>query len=125
MKNKLIFAPLFALILAGCGKETIREVLVTTPPTEAPAVESNKYDQYLDSLYNGAAQARSWTESDLLELGSAVCEVFDAGGTFDGLIEVFIQNSNGAYDDEFYAAVTAGAVTFLCPEWAAYVEAQI
>lgn len=125
MKNKLILAPLFALVLAGCGKETIREVLVTTPPTNAPAVEANKYDLYLESLYDGAAQARSWTESDLLELGSAVCEVFDAGGTFDGLIEVFIQNSDGAYDDEFYAALTASAVTFLCPEWAAYVEAQI
>lgn len=125
MKNKLILAPLFALVLAGCGKETIREVLVTTPPTNAPAVEGNKYDLYLESLYNGAAQARSWSESELLELGTAVCEVFDAGGTFDGLIEVFIQNSDGAYDNEFYAALTASAVTFLCPEWADYIQSQI
>lgn len=112
-------------ILAGCGKETIREVLVTTPPTEAPAVELSKYDQYLNSLYNGSAQAREWDEAKLLELGSIVCDSFEAGATLDSVIDIFAANADGSYDTEFYAVVMVGSVTFLCPEYQAYVESQI
>lgn len=126
MKNKIAILIASLTILAGCGKETIREVLVTTPPTEAPAApEANKFDQYLDMLYNESAQARSWTEADLLELGTTVCQVFDQGGTIDGLIAVFNENSTGNYDDELYSAVIAGSVIFLCPEWADYVREQL
>jgi hypothetical protein len=116
-----------SLILAGCGqKETIREVLVTTPPTEAPAApEASKYDQYLEMLYNESAQARAWEESELLELGTTVCEVFEQGGTVDGLIGIFNENSKGKYDDEFYAAVLASSVYYLCPEWMDYVQSQL
>lgn len=126
MKNKIAILIASLTILAGCGKETIREVLVTTPPTEAPAApEANKFDQYLDMLYNESAQARSWTEADLLELGTTVCQVFDQGGTIDGLIAVFNESSTGNYDDELYSAVIAGSVIFLCPEWANYVKEQL
>jgi hypothetical protein len=127
MKTKLAAISLVSLLLVGCGqKETIREVLVTAPPaTEAPAPELNKYDQYLELLYSESAQARSWLESDLLELGTTVCEVFDAGGTIDGVISIFSKNSTGKYDDELYSAVIAGSVMFLCPEWAAYVQSQL
>jgi hypothetical protein len=126
MKTKIAILIASLTILAGCGKETIREVLVTTPPTEAPAApEANKFDQYLDMLYNESAQARSWTEADLLELGTTVCQVFDQGGTIDGLIAVFNESSTGNYDDELYSAVIAGSVIFLCPEWADYVKEQL
>lgn len=127
MKKTILILAGLTLGLAGCGqKETIREVLVTSPPvTEAPAPELNKFDQYLEMLYNESAQARSWTESDLLELGTTVCEVFDTGGTIDGVIQIFSNNSTGAYDDELYSAVIAGSVLFLCPEWTAYVQSQL
>ena len=126
MKNKIAILIASLTILAGCGKETIREVLVTTPPTEAPAApEANKFDQYLDMLYNESAQARSWREADLLELGTTVCQVLDQGGTLNGLIAIFIENSTGNYDNELYSAVIAGSVIFLCPEWANYVNEQL
>ena len=126
MKNKIAILIASLTILAGCGKETIREVLVTTPPTEAPAApEANKFDQYLDMLYNESAQARSWREADLLELGTTVCQVLDQGGTLNGLIAIFNENSTGNYDDELYSAVIAGSVIFLCPEWANYVKEQV
>lgn len=127
MKKRIIAVFLLAALTAGCGqKETIREVLVTTPPaTEAPAPELNKYDAYLEMLYNESAQARTWLESDLLELGTTVCEVFDQGGTIDGVINIFTQNSTGKYDDELYSAVIAGSVIYLCPEWADYVQSQL
>jgi hypothetical protein len=118
-----------SLVLVGCGqKETIREVLVTTPPvaaTEAPDTDINKFDAYLEMLYAESAQARTWLESDLLELGTTVCEVFDQGGTIDGVINIFTKNSTGKYDDELYSAVIAGSVIHLCPEWADYVQSQL
>ena len=123
--KKVILTALAVLSLTACGKETVREVLVTTPPTEAPVVELSKFDQYLEFLYVEAAQSRSWTESDLLELGTTVCQVFELGGTVDRLIEVFNSTSTGKYDDDLYAAVIAGSVLYLCPEYAAFVQAQL
>ena len=125
MKAKALILIASLAILAGCGKETIREVLVTTPPAESPSVEVSKYDQYLDALYDGSAQAREWDEAKLLELGSIVCDSFEAGATLDSVIEVFASNANGSYDTEFYATVMASAVNFLCPEYEAYVNSQI
>jgi len=125
MKTKAAILIASLAILAGCGKETIREVLVTTPPTETPAVESNKYDDYLDFLYSESAQSREWDEARLLELGSVVCDSFESGATLDSVIQVFADNAEGSYDTEFYATVMAGAVSYLCPEFEAYVNSQI
>ena len=123
--KKVILTALAVLSLTACGKETVREVLVTTPPTEAPVVELSKFDQYLEFLYVEAAQSRSWTEDQLLELGTTVCEVFDQGGTVQGLITIFNNNSTGKYDDEFYASIIAGSVLYLCPEYQTLVQAQL
>ena len=124
--KKLMLVAIATLSLTACGKETVREVLVTTPPaTDAPAPELTKYDQYLQFLYTEAAQARSWTESDLLELGTTVCQAFDEGGTVNGLIAIFNDNSTGKYDDDLYAAIIAGSVLYLCPEYQTLVQAQL
>jgi hypothetical protein len=61
----------------------------------------------------------------LLELGTTVCEVFDQGGTVQGLITIFNNNSTGKYDDEFYASIIAGSVLYLCPEYQTLVQAQL
>jgi hypothetical protein len=123
--KKVILTALAVLSLTACGKETVREVLVTTPPTEAPVVELSKFDQYLEFLYVEAAQSRSWSEDQLLELGTTVCQVFDQGGTVQGLITIFNNNSSGKYDDEFYASIIAGSVLYLCPEYQTLVQAQL
>ena len=123
--KKVILTALAVLSLAACGKETVREVLVTTPPTEPPVVELSKFDQYLEFLYVEAAQSRSWSEDQLLELGTTVCQVFDQGGTVQGLITIFNNNSSGKYDDEFYASIIAGSVLYLCPEYQTLVHAQL
>ena len=127
MKKTITAIALGASLISACGqKEVIREVLVTTPTTEAPqAPEANKYDSYLEALYNNSAQARTWSEGDLLELGTLVCQTFDNGGTLDQVITIFSNNSEGTYDDELYSAVIAGSVTFLCPEWASYVQQML
>ena len=125
MKTKAAILIASLAILAGCGKETVREVLVTSPPTEAPAIEQNKYDQYLEFAYNEAAQSREWTDAKLLELGAIVCDSFEAGASLDSVIQVFSDNADGSYDTEFYATILAGAVSYLCPEFEAYVNSQI
>jgi hypothetical protein len=125
MKAKALILIASLVILAGCGKETIREVLVTNPPVEAPSTELSKYDQYLAFIYNDSAQAREWDEAKLLQLGSVVCDSFAAGSTLDSIIDIFAANANGSYDTEFYASVMVSSVTFLCPEYKTYVESQI
>ncbi len=120
--KKVILTDLAVLSLAACGKETIREVLVTTPPTEAPAPEVNKYDAYLNGLYDNSAQARTWTEDQLLKFGTLVCDAFGSGNTLARVIDVLQPYSNGSYDDELFAAIIAGSVTHLCPEWYNYVN---
>jgi hypothetical protein len=60
-----------------------------------------------------------FTEEQLLQMGLLVCEEFDRGSTLDqvtmALVEV-LNDSNTAYLAEGMAAVTAGALTYLCPE---------
>lgn len=134
-KHLLLIPLIFSLVwaLTSCGKETvIREVLVTTPTpaTEAPmetlpAVKGNKYDKYLDFVLDNSGQAREWKESDLIETATLVCGAFDGGASLSGVVGVFSDNSTGTYDDELFAAIIGGAVTYLCPEWASYVDSQL
>jgi len=127
--KKVILTALAVVSLAACGKETVREVLVTVPltpsSTEAPAPELNKFDQYLYSMYDSAAQSREWTDAELLEFGSIVCDSFDAGLSLSKVLSVFDQYSSGSYDDEFFVAVIGNAVLYLCPNHLSYVQSQI
>jgi hypothetical protein len=128
--KKLIITSLAILSLAACGKETvIKEVLVTTPPTEAPAVTeapvTNKYDLYLEELYAFSAQARSWDEADLLKFGTVVCDALDTGNTLDSIINIMSDYSSGSYDDELFAGIILGSVKHICPEHMSYVQSQI
>lgn len=127
MKTKAIITSVAIFALAGCGqKEVVREVLVTSPPaTEAPAPEPNKFDQYLVSMYDTAAQSREWEDGELLEFGSVVCDSFDAGLTLVNVLEIFASYSTGSYDDEFFVAVIGNAVLYLCPQHLAYVQGQL
>jgi hypothetical protein len=124
--KKIIFTALAVLSLAACGRTTVKEVLVTTPeptPTPITAEDMNKFDSYLNFLYDNSAQARSWSEDDLLKFGTVVCESFDNGASLDTVVTTMSNYSTGKYDTELFAAVISGAVTNLCPEWKSYVAA--
>lgn len=127
MNKRLITATVLAstLVLASCGKETVKEVLVTSPPVEIPVTPSNKFDDYLEYLYRTSAQARSWTDSDLLELGTTVCEAFEIGRTLDSVITTFAENSTGKYDTDLFVSIIVGSVTYLCPEFETVVSSQL
>jgi hypothetical protein len=121
--KKVILAAIAVLSLAACGKETVREVLVTTPPTEAPAVEVNKFDQYLLDVRNGSAQAKTMTDADLLKFGTLICDTFNAGKSLDQIVTLLASYSTGSYDTDLYAMIILGAVNNICPEWKTYVAA--
>jgi hypothetical protein len=121
--KKVILAAIAVLSLAACGKETVREVLVTTPPTEAPAVEVNKFDQYLLDVRNGSAQAKTMTDEELLKFGTLICDTFNAGKSLDQIVTLLASYSTGSYDTDLYAMIILGAVKNICPEWKTYVAA--
>ena len=123
--KKVILAALAVVSLAACGKETVREVLVTTPepaPTVLPAPDYNKFDSYLTDVRNESAQARSMSDDELLKFGQIICDAFDAGRTLNDVVTVMSQYAtNGSYDTDLYAMIVVASVKHLCPEWAAYV----
>ena len=120
--KKVILAALAVVSLAACGKETVREVLVTTPPTEAPVVELNKFDQYLLDVRSESAQARTMSDEELLKFGTLICDAFDAGNSLDKIITLLASYSSGTYDTDLYAMIIVGSVKNICPEWASYVS---
>lgn len=121
--KKIIFTAFAVISLAACGKETVREVLVTTPSTEAPAVEVNKFDQYLLDVRNESAQARTMSDEDLLKFGTLICDAFDAGNSLDSIVTLLSSYSSGSYDTDLYAMIIVSSVKNICPEWLSYVNA--
>lgn len=121
--KKVILTAIAVLSLAACGKETVREVLVTTPPTEAPAPEINKFDQYLADVRENAAQARTMSDDDLLKFGTLICDAFDAGKSVDDIAGVLANYSSGSYDTDLYAYIIIFSVKNICPEYKYLVPA--
>jgi hypothetical protein len=120
--KKIILTTLAVLSLAACGKETVREVLVTTPPTEAPAVEVNKFDQYLLDVRAESAQARTMSDEELLKFGTLICDALDAGNSLDSIITLLAGYSSGTYDTDLYAMIIVSSVKNICPEWQSYIN---
>lgn len=146
MKKSLIAVTLAGVIgLTACGKETVYIVTEATeaPAEEAPDTTAKRttttkpaetrppasvpdpvsvydpegYDTFLWESVNDFWWL--FTTEELLTMGLLVCEEFDRGSTLDEVSEQLVNvmaNTNTAYLAEGMAAVTAGAVTFLCPE---------
>lgn len=133
MKKRVLATITSFLILSGCGKETIiREVLVTAAPTTTtteatlPPVQSKtKFDLYLDEVYDFSAQAREWSDSQLLEFGTVICEAFSNGTTLNQIVEVMEKYSTGLYDNELFAGVIYASVVHLCPKYLSLMQSQL
>jgi uncharacterized Rmd1/YagE family protein len=131
--KKILIASFAVLSLAACGKETvIREVLVTTPVTEAPtttteyvAPTTNKFEEYLYDLKEFSGKANTMDDAFLIEFGSLVCQAFDNNTSLNEVVSLLQDNSAGRSDDELYAGIIMSAVVNICPEHKAMVEAGI
>lgn len=142
--KKLLFVPVM-LILGACGTEVVyvtttdapekettttavAETTTTTesmsfrPPSSNYQEVPNYYDpENYDAFLWESVNEFWWlfTTDQLLAMGLLVCEEFDRGQTLDQVTESLIgamSNTSTLYLSEGLAAVTAGALTFLCPE---------
>lgn len=130
--KKTIIALLVTLSLSACGKETIiKEVLVTTPSTEATtttttqAPQTNKFQEYLYDLKEFSGKANTMDDAFLIEFGSIVCEAFDEGNSLEAVVSLLSDYSTGSTDDELYAGIIMSAVTNICSEHADMVQSQL
>jgi hypothetical protein len=152
MKKSIIALTMAGLIgLTACGKETVYIVTDATeapadeapdttvkrttttqpaetrPPASVPSSSSVYDPEEYDTFIWSSVKDFWWlfTKEDLLTMGLLVCEEFDRGSTLDEVTQQLINamtNTNTAYLMEGLAAVTAGALTYLCPEHSWWLE---
>lgn len=140
--KKLLFIPAI-IALSACGTEVVyvtsteapvEEITETTvkrttttqpkatrPPSNVPSSSSIYDPEGYDAFLWESVNDFWWlfTTEDLLQMGLLVCESFDAGATLDEVTLELINamaNTNTVHLAEGMAAVTAGALTYLCPE---------
>lgn len=152
MKKSLIALALTGVIaLTACGKETVYIVTDSTeapadespdttvkrttttqpaetrPPATVPSTSSVYDPEGYDTFLWSSVKDFWWlfTKEELLTMGLLVCEEFDRGSTLDEVTQQLINamaNTNTAYLMEGLAAVTAGALNYLCPEHSWWLE---
>jgi len=118
--SSALVAILIALIfLSSCGTTTVvKEVPTATVAPEvsyAPAV--NKYDAYLEHVYNNSGQANTISKSDLIEYGDTICQSLDNGKSIPYIVNYLSEYSNSQSDNALFASVIFGAITYICDEY--------
>jgi hypothetical protein len=120
-------AILFIAILApaddSSSPATTAAPVVTNPPITAPAV--NKYDAYLEHVYNNSGQANTISKGDLIEYGDIICNALDQGRTLSWITNYLANGSTTQSDLELYASVVYGAVKHICPEYMSDMQAYL
>lgn len=92
----------------------------TTTVARYSAPSWNAEDDYMDWIYQMAPDL--WwelSERDILDTAYMICAFHDAGGDLQGISEILAQVINDyrlQWAADQWAALTAGAVVYLCPE---------
>ena len=113
------FAFLMLVIIAPGDKEVAPTATAAPAPvqTYAPAPVVNKYDAYLEHVYNNSGQANSMTKAKLIEYGDIICSALDNGNSIAWIVNYLGNGSNGQSDVELYASIVYGAITYICDEY--------
>lgn len=111
---------LFVVALASGDKSSSPatsavSVVDNAPAPVAPTV--NKYDAYLEHVYNNSGQANSMTKSKLIEYGDIICSALDRGNSIAWVVNYLSNASSGQSDNELYASIVYGAITYICDEY--------
>jgi len=85
--------------------------------TYAPAPVVNKYDAYLDHVYNNSGQANTISKATLIEYGDTICSALDNGQSIPYIVSYLSDRSSGDTDAALYASVIFGAITYICDEY--------
>ena len=90
---------------------------VITNPSVTPPPAINKYDQYLEHVYNNSGQANSMTKAKLIEYGDIICAALDQGRSVAWIVNYLANGSTNQSDMELYAAIVYGAIHYICSEY--------
>lgn len=111
---------LLIAIFASSGTETSSSDTTSVPAsvvTQAPAPVVNKYDTYLEHVYNNSGKANTMDKSELIEFGDVVCQALDNGKTIGTIVGILEDSSSDTRDAELYASIVFGAITYICDEY--------
>jgi hypothetical protein len=111
------FAFLMLVIVAPGDKETAPVTTAAPVQTFAPAPVVNKYDAYLDHVYNNSGQANTISKGTLIEYGDTICNALNQGRTIPWIVSYLSDNSTGYSDNALFASVIYGAITYICDEY--------
>lgn len=121
------FILLIVMIIPGdksSSPSTTTAPIPTNPPvTAAPVV--NKYDSYLNHVYNNSGKAYTFGEAKLIEFGDLVCGALDDGNSIRAVVNLLSNYSTGYQDNELFASVVFGSITYICPEYTADLNRYI
>jgi hypothetical protein len=113
------FALLMLVILAPSDNKstpvTTDAPAQTFDPTPVPSV--NKYDAYLDHMYNNSGQANTITKAKLIEYGDIVCNALDSGRTIPWIVNYLSTSASTQSDVELFASLVYGSITYICDEY--------
>ena len=105
-------------ILIASGDDSSPPAATNAPEqTYAPAPVVNKYQAYLDHVYNNSGQANTINKADLIEYGDTICSALDNGRSIPYIVGYLSNSSSGSTDAALYASVIFGAITYICDEY--------
>jgi hypothetical protein len=126
MKRFSTLIALSVFSLSACGTTTvIREVAATTTTEMAAAPVVNKYDQYYEHVLNNSGQANTMGKDKVIEFGDLVCATLDNGNSIGYVVELLSKYAKTQSDNELFASVVWGAVTYLCSEYKGQMDAYL
>jgi hypothetical protein len=115
-----IVALLIGILLASSQNDSSSSDVKPDPApviTASPAPAVNKYDAYLEHVYNNSGKANTWSKADVIEYGDLVCQSLDNGSSISRVVSVISSASSSTSDAELGASVVFGAITYLCDEY--------
>ena len=112
-------ALLIGILIASGSNNSDSSTNTAPAPVEtyAPAPVVNKYDAYLDHVYNNSGQANTMSKATLIEYGDTICSALDNGRSISYIVDYLSDNSSGDTDAALYASVIFGAITYICDEY--------
>ena len=112
-------ALLIGILIASGSNNSDSSTNTAPAPVEtyAPAPVVNKYDAYLDHVYNNSGQANTISKATLIEYGDTICSALDNGRSISYIVNYLSDSSSGDTDAALYASVIFGAITYICDEY--------
>jgi hypothetical protein len=130
-KLQIIAASLFALaivillIVIAAPSDSSSDIAQPDPEPVITAPVENKYDNYYEYVLSNSGKANTFGKANVIEYGDLVCQSLDEGSSIASIARVITNASGSQSDIELGATVVFGAITHICPEYDAMLQAYI